>query len=665
MKEINVRNKGVEMKAMRQGHYEMGKALSVLGLGGISLVALFLMFGDMDQLKRFYFDGGHVMHPILWLYVLSLWGLSAFTLRGGYRQASGRSVLFFVVVGSVVMSCVLGWVGTLAGFRETMSALDKASVQYRYQLAAQYVSISMNTLVFGGILGGLFSLIASVWSCWLGWGRGRLESTRVAMGGIIAVGGLAGAFWVAGGNASQAMSAVPLGGWLVFGGAVFVGVIALGYQRKAEQGEAAEGGGEQENAVVDTDGWMWGAWLGALGAPMLLGYAVVWVHLSQLLRALESATADQKEALCRSYASWAGQAFGVVWVIVGGMLLMGLGMLVFRGGALKDRASFVCVALFAVALCVGVALDTERRLVGAMDHAREAAAAHASPRSSIEMFLDPNAPKAGSFEPIFLRIAEDGKPTMARFSLAQGASGTQALHVTLQTDRRATLATVLGALRLWVEEQIKKQPRSSGLRYVEVSWVVKRVDSRYSLSDAPKYPRVARDLLKPLMWPQVGAYRLQLSIDSEIRKGSQQTGVPVMLRIRPKGVTFLTKGTAIGAGCDLNAATKTYPTCERRGNGWDQACLLGCLKKLKKLFPHEALHLHLAQSDARDVSLLAFFGVLRSHLLRDGVWGAEWLFPRMVWVLDETLATPPPAVRAGEPVKGNPPIDATTPAPDR
>ncbi len=65
MKEINVRNKRVEMKAMRQGHYEMGKALSVLVLGGVSLVVLFLMFGDMNQLKRFYFEGGYFMHPIL------------------------------------------------------------------------------------------------------------------------------------------------------------------------------------------------------------------------------------------------------------------------------------------------------------------------------------------------------------------------------------------------------------------------------------------------------------------------------------------------------------------------------------------------------------------------------------------------------------------------
>ena len=138
-----------------------------------------------------------------------------------------------------------------------------------------------------------------------------------------------------------------------------------------------------------------------------------------------------------------------------------------------------------------------------------------------------------------------------------------------------------------------------------------------------------------------------------------------MLRIQPKGVTFLTQGTAIGAGCDLKAATKTYPTCERRGNGWDQACLLGCLKKLKKLFPHEALHLHLAQSDASDVSLLSFFGVLRSHLLRDQRWSTEWLFPRMLWVMDETLAMPVPAVRPAEPSKANPPTDTTTPTPDR
>ncbi len=675
----------------RQNKPEIGQALVVLVLAVLMPLLLVAMFGSMGRFMQFYSDGGLFMHPIVGGYGLSVAVMVGVSWLGLHSGGSGRMVVFVFLVGGVAAMSAFGWIGTEAGFLETSKALEMASWDQKHRLASQYVSLSMYTSMFGGFLGGGLCLVAGVWACLVGWRGGQLDSMGMALGGLIALGSLGGAYAVVGGSVGAALSVMPWGFWLMFVGALGVGVLALGYKGKIEEGE--------EGDVVG--GWLWGAWLGALGVPMLLGFAMVWVHLSEVLKALDRATADQKEALCRNYANLAGQNFLVSLVIVGGVLLLGMGMLALRGGALKGRGGFVLCGAVMVALFVILSQRAEEGARKILTQAGEVSAALRVP-AGLGMLSDPKAPEMGSLKPDLMRVAADGKRTMVRLPSskrkevleAKGSKNTVLNSAILQTDRRATLAAILGALRPWVVEQIKKQPafqdrsgilgllikpsskdRAGSARHnnrrsvrgkkevprrrgIYVSWLVKREDSRFSMADIPKYPVILSDILKPLTWPEIGAYGLLLSTHAETERSSEEKHPLLLtLRVQPNGVTITTRGKAIGVGCDLKEESQTFPTCGRRDGGWDQACLRGCLGKIKAVFPDERkIRVHVAQADALEVSLLSVFDALRSMEQKKGS-GQEWMFPEIAWVMDETLAMPTPTAVPPQPVdETKPPI---------
>lgn len=684
----------------RQDKPEIGQALLVVVLGALVPLLLVAMFGSMGRFMQFYSDGGLFMHPILGVYGLSVAVVVSVSLLGIHSGGSGRMGVFVFLVGGVAAMSAFGWIGTEAGLIEASKALEVATWDQKHKLASQYVSLSMYTLMLGGFLGGGLCLVAGVWACWMGWRGGQLDSMGMALGGLIALGSLGGAYAVVGGSVGVALSVMPWGFWLVFVGALGVGVLALGYKGKIEEGEAGD--------VVG--GWLWGAWLGALGVPILLGFAMVWMHLSEVLIALDRATVDQKEALCRNYANLAGQSFLVSLVIVGGVLLLGMGMLALRGGALKGRGGFALCGAVMVALFVILSQRAEEGVRKILTQAGEVSAALRVP-AGLGMLSDPKAPEMGSLKPDLMRIAADGKYTMVRVPSpkqkrvfeAKGSKSTVRTSALLQTDRRATLAAILGALRPWVVEQIKKQPeweeRSGALgllrgrpskdlaelerhhnrrfvrgkkqvphlRGIYVSWLVKRGDNRFSMADIPKYPMILSDILKPLTWPEIGAYGLMLSTDAETERCSEEKHPLLLtLRVQPNGVTITTRGKAIGAECDLKEESKTFPTCGRRDGGWDQACLTGCLGKIKAVFPEERkIRVHVAQSDALEVSLLSVFDALRSTIPKKGL-GQESMFPEMTWMVDETLVMPKRTAVSPQPVEETkPPSENIAPTPER
>ena len=116
----------------------------------------------------------------------------------------------------------------------------------------------------------------------------------------------------------------------------------------------------------------------------------------------------------------------------------------------------------------------------------------------------------------------------------------------------------------------------------------------------------------------------------------------------------------------MKEESKTFPTCGRRDGGWDQACLRGCLGKIKAVFPDERkIRVHVAQADALEVSLLSVFDALRSMEQKKGS-EEEWIFPEITWVMDETLAMPTPTAVPPQPVdETKPPIESIAPTPDR
>ncbi|MCK6513231.1 hypothetical protein L6R29_25150 [Myxococcota bacterium] len=203
---------------------EIGQALLLVVLGALVPLLLVAMFGSMGRFMQFYSDGGLFMHPILAAYGLSVATMVSVSLLGIHSGGSGRMGVFVFLVGGVAAMSAFGWIGTEAGFLETSKALEMATWDQKHRLASQYVSLSMYTSMFGGFLGGGLCLVAGVWACLMGWRGGQLDGMGMALGGLIALGSLGGAYAVVGGSVAAALYVMPWGFWLVFVGALGVGV---------------------------------------------------------------------------------------------------------------------------------------------------------------------------------------------------------------------------------------------------------------------------------------------------------------------------------------------------------------------------------------------------------------------------------------------------------